>query len=435
MEYFNFGDTPPLFTINLSTPPSHRYDHVAAALRPALSTIDFAALFSETIALLLPENTPPRLLQSITTCICALSRVFLRRLYSATETEEIRGISRATGLPLDLLISFNIGLDLLMGCTSGGVLMSASPSAPARMVHFRTLDWDMDELRRLVVELEFVGVEGGPAVARTVGYFGYVGVLTGVRRGLSLGLNFRAGEAGRGGWGRWRVGWHLWMVMLGWRRGVASVLRGYLLGDEDEAWRAGKRRKRERRGRGYVELNNYGDGEGRVAAIDDILIDLAHSPSTAAYLILCTPSTVYSVEKGHRTASVQSSDQFLTTCNHDLVDEPDPARIHAAAQNVASQGMAEIMDESVERKQAVEQVWKQRLRLRRRLRSRRETRGDSDAVDLDDVLHMVGQESISYGGTHYAVVMDPAHGDILWRRVYRTADLRDKDQDTDPDTR
>jgi hypothetical protein len=296
------------------------------------------------------------------------------------------------------------------------------------MVHFRTLDWDMDELRRLVVELEFVRFAGGTVVARTVGYFGYVGVLTGVREGLSLSLNFRAGPLATGSerdWKRrWAVGWHLAMVLLGRRRGVGSVLRGYLLGDGDRprkrgwSW-FGRRRQEEK---GYVEMDG---GNSGLPGVDDILESLAHSPSTAAYLIFCTPSTVYSVEKGYRTAAVQSSDEFLTTCNHDVADEPDPSRIHAAAQNVASQAMAEIIDESFERKQAVEEVWKQRLRLRKK--SRGQLDGHTGCVNLDNVLRMLGHEYITYGGTHYAVVMDPKHGAILWRRVYRTEDLRDGD--------
>lgn len=420
------GYTPPLFTIDLSQPPHHRYDHVAHAFQPALASINFESLFTEAASLLLPPaiTTGPAawLLPPTTHLLRILSRLLLRRLHSAEETAELRGIARETGLALDLLVAFNVGLDLLMGCTSGGVRMqgdssssSASGGSESKIVHFRTLDWDMDSLRALVVELEFVKFPGGPVVARTVGYFGYVGVLTGVRRGLSLGLNFRAGsqeEAG-GGWGkRWKLGWHLGMVLMGWRRGVASVLREYLLGD-------GAARKK-KTGTGYVELDG---GDGELPGIDDILEDLAHSPSTAAYLIFCTPSRVYSVEKGYRTASVRSSGQFLATCNHDVADEPDPGRIHAAAQNVASRGMAEIIDESFERKQAVEEVWKQRVRLRRKSRPRG---GEGvDAVNLDDVLQMLGHEYITYGGTHFAVVMDPEHGEMLWRRVYRTDDLRE----------
>jgi hypothetical protein len=448
------GYTPPTFTINLSHPPCHRYDHVASTLKPALASINFDRLFAEAITLILPRNvaTSSRLTGFTTSLLRALSRLFLRRVYCSEETAELRGISRATGLEMDLLVTFNVVLDLLMGCTSGGVLMqSFDPDEPShmprnggtagagfgepggeretrpRLVHFRTLDWAMDELRRLVVELEFVRFAGGPVVARTVGYFGHVGVLTGVREGLSVSLNFRAGPLATGSerdWKRrWAVGWHLAMVLLGRRRGVTSVLRGYLLGEGDlqkkRRW-AWLMRKREEKG--YVEMDG---GSSGLPGIDGILESLAYSPSTAAYLIFCTPSRVYSVEKGYRTASVQSSGEFLTTCNHDVADEPDPSRIHAAAQNVASQTMAEIIDESFERKQAVKEIWKQRLRLRNR--PQKQLSDQAGGVNLDDVLRMLGHEYITYGGTHYAVVMDPEHGEILWRRVYRTEDLRDQE--------
>ncbi|KAK4034841.1 beta subunit of N-acylethanolamine-hydrolyzing acid amidase-domain-containing protein [Parachaetomium inaequale] len=425
------GYTPPLFIINLSLPPSHRYTHVAAALKPALASTNFEALFAEAIALVLPAATatPSHGLLNITALttrsIRLLSRLLLRRMYSDEETAELRGISLATGLGMDLLVAFNVALDLLMGCTSGGVRLqeSAAPGGGSRMVHFRTLDWDMDELRRLVVELEFVRVAGGPVVARTVGYFGYVGVLTGVREGLSVSLNFRVGGRGeRDWWRRWALRWHLGMVLLGKRRGVSSVLRGYLLGDGGLGVRRGWW-PWSAKGRRYVELD--GDDPG-LPDVDLILADLACSPSTAAYLVFCTPSEVYSVEKGYRTASSQRSGEFLTTCNHDVADEPDPGRIHAATQKVASPGMADIIDESFERKQAVEHVWKQRLRLRRK--AHRHRREQVEGVNLEDVLHLLGHEYITYGGTHYAVIMDPEEGEIMWRRAYRTEDLRVEDE-------
>ena len=180
-----------------------------------------------------------------------------------------------------------------------------------------------------------------------------------------------------------------------------------------------------RREKGYSELESGAE----LPDIDTILEELAHSPSTAAYLVFCTPSKVYSVEKDYRSASIQSSSDFLTTCNHDIADEPDPKRIHAAAQSVASQGMAAIVDESFERKKRVEKEWKKRLRARRRAGHGESSRAKVTTVSLDDVLHMVGHEDITYGGTHYAVVMDPERGEFLWRRAYQTEDLRGESEE------
>lgn len=52
------------------------------------------------------------------------------------------------------------------------------------MLHFRTLDWGMDPLRSVLVQLEFVrskSEDPEKAIARTVTYAGFVGALTGVR--------------------------------------------------------------------------------------------------------------------------------------------------------------------------------------------------------------------------------------------------------------
>lgn len=53
-----------------------------------------------------------------------------------------------------------------------------------RMMHLRTLDWGMDELRDLIVVLEFVrskGEDPDKVIGRCITYAGFTGILTGVR--------------------------------------------------------------------------------------------------------------------------------------------------------------------------------------------------------------------------------------------------------------
>ncbi|RFQ89656.1 hypothetical protein CRE09_28995, partial [Escherichia coli] len=50
-----------------------------------------------------------------------LSRLLLRRVNESSQTEELRGIAEESDIPMYLLVAFNVILDLLMGCTSGGV--------------------------------------------------------------------------------------------------------------------------------------------------------------------------------------------------------------------------------------------------------------------------------------------------------------------------
>jgi hypothetical protein len=161
------SEAPPIYTINLSLPPAERYVQLATDFKDQLHNV--ASLFADIVAL---YSLP-------LTLIRFLARVFLRRVYSKEQTEEIRSIARVAGLEMYLAIAFNTILDLLMGCTSGGVRVKGSGTS--KMLHFRTLDWGMDILRQTVVQLEFVRKPGGPVIARTITYVGFVGVLTGVR--------------------------------------------------------------------------------------------------------------------------------------------------------------------------------------------------------------------------------------------------------------
>lgn len=63
-----------------------------------------------------------------------------------------------------LLVAFNVLLDLWMSCTSGGARVSDSAGLET-MLHFRTLDWSMDPLRKVVVHLDFVENPGGTVLA------------------------------------------------------------------------------------------------------------------------------------------------------------------------------------------------------------------------------------------------------------------------------
>jgi hypothetical protein len=175
----------PIYRIDLSLPPSKRYTQVATDLAPRMREI--TPLFGEVLGI------PCAWLRRF---IGRLAALLLRRVYSSEETQELKGIARASGVDLYLLVALNVLLDSLLGCTSGAVLtrsekrrkLQKNPSGVQeggeKMMHFRTLDWGMDELRCLLVVLEFVRSKSGTpeeVIARTITYAGFVGVLTGVR--------------------------------------------------------------------------------------------------------------------------------------------------------------------------------------------------------------------------------------------------------------
>jgi len=163
------SDIPPTYTINLGLPPEERY--VELALEYQFQIEDLITLFDEVVEMSGIRISIDRVKQ--------IARLLLRRVHDSEQTKELRGISKATGVDMYLMVAFNVLLDLFMGCTSGGVKITEDGTE--KMVHFRTLDWGMDVLRRVVVQLEYVEKEGGPIIARAVTYVGFVGILTGVR--------------------------------------------------------------------------------------------------------------------------------------------------------------------------------------------------------------------------------------------------------------
>ncbi|KAF4340775.1 n-acylsphingosine amidohydrolase [Fusarium beomiforme] len=391
----------PKFTIDLSQPPENRYDHIIPHFKSAVDTCDLPSLFHEVLNELGGEY--------IGKTLAAASRLVLRRVHSDEETAELAGISSAIGIPMHILVAFNVLLDLLLGCTSGGA-RTIDPDCPGKasqILHFRTLDWQMDRLRQIIVELDFVRTPGGPVIATTVGYLGYVGVLTGVRKGLSLSLNFRPYHANETLRQRLSFRWNQAMVVLGYRQSISSTLRHILL-DEITAPETQCDESHELNEMSHDLQDQY---------VQQVLKNLSISNSTSAYLILCQPERVFVIEKDHRSASIRQSDTFLTAYNHDVKDEDDPIPLRQAANELAEgedvTGMAAIVGCSLDRKSHLDDLWSQRARACKRKYKLR-----LDLVTRSDVVRFLQDDMIRNEETHYAVIMDPKEGRVVWRRAY-----------------
>ena len=153
------GGEPPRYTVDLSLPPRRRYQHIVADFRPQIAALP--VLFDEVVNDLRVNVSVER--------VRWLARLLLRRVYNKEENEELRGIQEASGVEMYLLVAFNVLLDLFMGCTSGAVKLG-DDGKTSRMLHFRTLDWGMDALRKVIVHLDFVERPGGEVIVRIFGF-------------------------------------------------------------------------------------------------------------------------------------------------------------------------------------------------------------------------------------------------------------------------
>lgn len=381
------GLQPPRYTIDLSLPPRQRYEEVAGDFRDQVQ--ELPKLFDDIVKDL---TLPLHWTKWIAKCL-------LRRLHSWEETEEVRGISKTTGIDLYLLVAFNVLLDLFMGCTSGGVRTQDS-GGQSRMLHFRTLDWGMDPLRSVIVQLDYVERPDGPIIASGLTYAGYVGVLTGVREGLSISLNFRPCHDGSTRVANFRFYFNHLMILLGFRSSISSLLREYLLPSSLSLHRP-----------------------SRMSSLGSILHRLPRTVTTAAYIILCDGDETVILEKDHMTAEIRSSTDFVVATNHDVSEEgkeQSPSSVsNKQGPSLQLTGMDVLIEESISRKETIRKLWADVRRSKRGRSTRASTRPKN--VQTGDVISWMKTYPINNEETHFATIMDPKIGQIIWTQRYIVA--------------
>lgn len=419
----------PKYTIDLSLPPVRRYQQVAADFKAQAAALP--ALFDDMVLGWKPHAPVNK--------IRKLARLMLRHLHYKEEDEELRGISQTTGIKMWLLVALNVLLDLFMGCTSGAARVGEEQEG-TRMLHFRTLDWGMDPLRKFDVQLDFIREPGDNITASSITYVGYVGVLTGVRKGLSMSLNFRPNHDRSGRLANFRFYFHHLLVLLGYRPSISSILRQQLLPSQTSSHRA----------------------KATTPTLKSIEQTLPSTSTTAAYLIFSDGDRTITMEKDHHTAMVRSSGSFIVALNHDEAQEasvescipnekaashtlqatgrqdlgedgvesknmalkdnesgerspelgtPKESNISATLQ---ATGMQDIIGYSLERKSMALKFWEESSKMPAQDRSESEV-GYVTKGTLADwlITHPFTNEE-----THYGAIMDAKDGKIVWAERY-----------------
>ena len=373
----------PRYVVDLSLPPAQRYRHVAEDFKCQI--VSLPVLFDEVV-----QSIHPRISVN---AVRSAAQLLLRRVHDKEQNEELKGIHNVTGVHMYMLVAFNVLLDLFMGCTSGGFQITPKEEE-SRMLHFRTLDWGMDALRQIVVHLDFIQYSGGPVYASSVTYVGYVGVLTGVKKGLSMSLNFRPNHDASTRLANFRFYFHHLLVLFGFQPSISSVLRQMLLP------------------RGAMTQQHGASGQ----TLDSIQTSLPTLPTTAAYLIFCDGDKTITMEKDHHTAMVKSAEDFIAITNHDEAEELEPEKMknERSKSNKALKvtGMTELAEESISRKHCTTRQWERSRSKPSRPGSKAISRG------LEKVTKLLKTYPITNEETHYAVVMDPKAGKVIWERRY-----------------
>lgn len=394
----SFSDVPPVYTIDLSLPPAQRYVQVAKEFKLIIEGLPY--IFDELLEDIgLPKKTAH-----------LLARCVFRKLHSKEQMEELRGIQKITKVPMYLLVAYNVVLDMFMGCTSGGITVKERGQKQKKMMHFRTLDWGMPALRKALAQFEYKENANGPVIARTINYVGFVGVLTAVKPGLSISLNFRPyhnNDSSR--WANMRYRAHQFLVLTGFRPPITEHLRDLVL---PRSHKAGDKR--------------------RAPAIPakslvDIAKDFPSIPTSAAYLIFCDGTQTLVLEKDLRTATPLLSSSFITSTNHDTSYEADKSAqeshiAHAKTKQFGI-GMEDLVAESMDRKGCMVAKWEKRCRM---LGKRRMGEG-GEYVGLDLLKKWILEYPVTNEETHFATIMDPENGNFAWVRAFEDGDVKADD--------
>ncbi|KAM0262746.1 hypothetical protein ACHAQJ_001540 [Trichoderma viride] len=377
------GEPIPIYRIDLSLPPVKRYEKLASDFAPRMKEI--TPLFDVVLASVVPWS----FLRSV---IKFAAFLLLRRVYSSEETQELEGIAKASGVDMYFLVAFNLLLDALLGCTSGGVLtrlkkgekQKQTHTEPrARMMHFRTLDWAMPELRNVLVVLEFVRSKSEKpetVIARTITYAGFVGVLTGVRQNLSISLNFRPNH----NCSTLSLRIHQSLVLLGVRQSISSVLRQHFLRPER-----------------------------RHLTIDHMAKSITRTHAAPCYVILCSGTETTIIQKDLVSAQTRSAVDFIVHTNHDFAPTDPSCQAYNQKESSTILGMESLVEESEERKDCILSKWTA-LAKRQERELKKQGKRESPAIFEQTLQRWVKSYPIMNECTHFGCILDPGTGTIRW---------------------
>ncbi|KAI0144575.1 beta subunit of N-acylethanolamine-hydrolyzing acid amidase-domain-containing protein [Xylariaceae sp. FL1272] len=410
----------PSFTIDLARPPRERYNEVVQSMGARMRSL--TVLYDDLLQVFIGAAWLRSLIRTA-------SKHILRRVYDEEENEEIKGISAGSGVPLYLLVALNNLLDCLLGCTSGAVPVAppqgsrrnsaASDAQLTRLMHFRTLDWGMDELRDILVVLEFVdssSANPGQVIARSITYAGFVGSLTAVRKDLSISLNHRPCHdcSGR------RLRWHQLMVLLGKRRSIGSIMRRYIL---QPVVRFYSDEELSIKGKSKLQMDETSDLTKQAKALTRI-------PTAPCYLTLCDGDEAAVIVKDYMTGTVRTSKEFIAQTNHDPGDEAEsdePSTTDRQAVIQSSFGVEGWVRESIERLECIQKRWDRHVgRKPQRRNGPRSTETDSGDRNQASSSTSTLPRSISEATlrrwlshyptlnecSHYTCILDPKMGVI-----------------------
>ncbi|CAF0844433.1 unnamed protein product [Adineta steineri] len=171
---------PPRFIVNLDLSPALRWQHILRLYIDQFREVE--KKIDSMITDIIGQFAGPMLEKILSTIMSGITRLGL--VYYG---QELKGFSEITGIPLGKLVLIQFVYECFACCTSI-VCKDEQNNIP---IHIRTMDWELDFLKPLTIDVDFQ--KNGQTIFKATTWVGYVGILTGMRTqdGYSVSVNFR----------------------------------------------------------------------------------------------------------------------------------------------------------------------------------------------------------------------------------------------------
>ncbi len=209
-----------------------------------------------------------------------------------------------------------------------------------------------------------------------------------------MSLNFRPTHDASGRFSNLRFYSHHLLVLLGFQPSISSLLRGYLIP--------------------ALSSNTL---QTDVSALESIKRGLPFVTSTAAYLIFSDGDNTITIEKDHHAGLVRSADDFIVATNHDKAEKKTTKFFKASHEDSFKSLLDGIVTESIDRMDVVTKLWKKSLKRAER-NSLKKASNHRQGLTQDNVIRWMDTYPILNEETHFATIMDPKDGKVVWIKRY-----------------
>lgn len=209
-----------------------------------------------------------------------------------------------------------------------------------------------------------------------------------------MSLNFRPTHDKSGRLSDFRFYSHHLLVLLGFQPSISSLLRSYLL-----------------------PALSTNTSRLDSSALEAVRRDLPGVTTTAAYLVFSDGDETLTIEKDHHTGLVRSSSEFIVATNHDESEEDTTQNLEATHEKSFKTLLDGMVVGSIGRRNAATKLWE---RASKRAKRNPSTRASARKQNLtkDTVIRWMDTDPILNEETHFATIMDPKDGKVVWIKRY-----------------